>query len=397
MKWYNIVLFICAVLGLGLAVYRELRKIIDKKSEDGVFSKKFQHIRNKIKTNRDGLQHSAILYLQQVLNDDFIINPKYPLIVKKGWIPERPVNIDKIKLGTEYDRSPELIVTKPELGNYKTYSQAIEKLDKPDNFRNDPQYRLLKVEKDKLTFSSAEYHYFDKIDNGEYLVYEFAESIEFNQGKPNYHKIASGISDLNELKILAGISTLFLLVSDDQVRFLMGQRKKKVGSAEGTFHVIPAGEFQPSSQAVNAFESDLVLWRNIMRESAEEILGKKECDGSSGIPYNYNEEPFISLDKGKDSGAIQVFYLGFGLDPLSFQGEILTCALFKEELFNQIYKLPPRNKNKESLIDNDDDRWGREFNKDAISLYNKRNTLTTAKTLLKIAFENIEYMKAQLK
>lgn len=260
---------------------------------------------------------------------------------------------------------------------------------------NNLQYRLLKIEKNKLTFSSKPYCYHDKINFGKYLVYEFAKSIEYKKRKPNYQRIASKLSNPYESIILTGISTLVLLVNNSEIRFIIGKRKESVAYAEGTFHVIPAGEFQPSSQDPKSFDNDFDLWKNIMRESAEEILGNEEFNGNLGKTFDYKEEPFISLEQGKKSGSIQVFYFGVGLDPLSFQGEILTCAVFKEDVFNRIFGLP-KNENKESLIFNETNRWGQNFNENAVNSYYHKNTLATTKMILNIAWQNIDYLKESL-
>jgi len=146
-------------------------------------------------------------------------------------------------------------------------------------------------------------------------------------------------------------------------------------TSEGTYHVIPAGEFQPSSIAPISFNEDLDIWKNIMRESAEEILCKEEHDGTSGIPFNYNQEPYLSLEMERKLGNIKIYYLGIGLDVLTFKGEILTCIVYKEDTFNRIYGLTPRDRNKEGIIITDKDRWGRELSTDEIEGYFKTNTL----------------------
>ena len=58
----------------------------------------------------------------------------------------------------------------------------------------------------------------------------------------------------------------------------------KVATAGGLYDVVPAGEFQPSSVALWDRRNDFDLWRNIVREYSEELLGMPEHDGSRSRP-----------------------------------------------------------------------------------------------------------------
>jgi hypothetical protein len=89
---------------------------------------------------------------------------------------------------------------------------------------------------------------------------------------------------------------------------------------------MPAGVFQPSSVSLAGLASDFDLWRNLQREYSEEFLGR---------PIDYREEPFRSMDAARRSGRIRVWCLGVGLDPLTPWGEILTVAVFDDEVFDE--------------------------------------------------------------
>jgi len=194
--------------------------------------------------------------------------------------------------------------------------------------------------------------------------------------------------------ILSGVNTLLLLVCNDGLRFLMSQRGTDIGSSEGTYHVIPAGEFQPSCRAAISFIDDLSIWKTIMRESAEEILCNEEYNGNLGTPFDYNQEPYLSLENARSNNKLKVFYMGTGLDPLSFQGEILTCMLIEEETFISIFGKTPKRENNENIIINDKERWGRPFTDNEIASYLNQNTLAATKALLNKARENIEMLKS---
>ena len=110
-----------------------------------------------------------------------------------------------------------------------------------------------------------------------------------------------------------------------------------VSVAGGMLHVMPAGMFQPSSVLPAAQEADFDLWRNMMREYAEEFLGHDEHEGD-GAPIDYAAtEPFAMLDEARDEGRIRVFCLGVALDPLTLAVEILTVAVFDDDIYDAVF------------------------------------------------------------
>jgi len=75
--------------------------------------------------------------------------------------------------------------------------------------------------------------------------------------------------------------------------FLLARDTTKVVVGGGQYGVIPAGEFQPASIAPTSMQADLDLWRNMVREYSEELLGQPEHDGSSGQQLDYECWPFL--------------------------------------------------------------------------------------------------------
>lgn len=57
------------------------------------------------------------------------------------------------------------------------------------------------------------------------------------------------------------------------------------------YDVIAAGEFQPASVALWDRRNDFDLWRNIVREYSEELLGTPEHDGTRIKPIDYDTWP----------------------------------------------------------------------------------------------------------
>ena len=72
------------------------------------------------------------------------------------------------------------------------------------------------------------------------------------------------------------------------------------------------------------------------REYSEEFLGRLDHDGNASTAIDYQaEEPFRSM--ARRSGRVRVWCLGVGLDPLTLWGEILTVAVFDDEVFDELF------------------------------------------------------------
>jgi hypothetical protein len=90
----------------------------------------------------------------------------------------------------------------------------------------------------------------------------------------------------------------------------------KVATAAGVYDVIPAGEFQPASVALWDRRNDFDLWRNIVREFSEELLGTPQHDGSRSRAIDYDTWPlYQELEQAQEHGSVTPFFLGLdGLD-----------------------------------------------------------------------------------
>jgi hypothetical protein len=103
-------------------------------------------------------------------------------------------------------------------------------------------------------------------------------------------------------------------------------------------HVMPAGVFQPSSVSPWDHSADFDLWRNIMREYAEEFLGQPEADGSSGEPIDYaRAEPYRSLERAREEQRLRTFFFGIVLDPLTLAAEIITAVVLDHQVFDTVF------------------------------------------------------------
>ncbi len=101
--------------------------------------------------------------------------------------------------------------------------------------------------------------------------------------------------------------------------FLTHQRSEKLGEAQNTVSMIPAGSFQPSYDKSKAPIDE--LRKTILREFEEEILGFDEVENTSC--YIEGDFPL--------KNSYELYYLGCGLDPLNTKLEFITLMIIDAE------------------------------------------------------------------
>jgi transcriptional regulator with XRE-family HTH domain len=299
---------------------------------------------------------AAMLYPQEwVVNDT-------PLIAHPTWRPAAPMALDDLSL--MLDETPHGVHidgTEPETGQtrplrviderFERYTDAVRHLDPPRLFESRPSYRLLagSLVGSELTFGLAAY--FDKLDVCEPLAHELAMACQKIGGPPASAGALAGelpfrdqvqapfAPDLRAIIPAVTTLTIRLRRTPAQPSFLLHWRDPaKVATAGGVYDVIPAGEFQPSSVALWDRRSDFDLWRNIVREFSEELLGTPEHDGTRTRPIDYDRWPlYSSLSAARRSGRLQVWILGMGLDALTLAATILTVVVVDDDVFTAAF------------------------------------------------------------
>jgi transcriptional regulator with XRE-family HTH domain len=285
---------------------------------------------------------------------------KVPLMARRDWIPRQPIRLEDIEIEWTDDTAGALVSGgEPEATamlplrapgqRYTRYTSAIRYLDRPSLFENRPSYRLLDVDligpSGRMRFGLGTY--FDKLDVSEAVAHEIARADELNPGKaPSWsalplRALIGDPFDLQRRFVMPAIETLTLRRDRKTGRatFLLHWRDPaKVATAAGIYGLIPAGEFQPSSIASWDRKNDFDLWRNMVREYSEEILGEPERDGSSGEPLDYDNWPlYRTLRTAQQQGRVSVYCLGVGLDTLTLTATILTVAVFDDDVFDDLF------------------------------------------------------------
>jgi hypothetical protein len=85
--------------------------------------------------------------------------------------------------------------------------------------------------------------------------------------------------------------------------------------------------------------NDFDIWRNIVREFSEELLGTPEHDGSRSTPIDYDAWPFYRLlGQARTEGKLAAFCLGAGLDALTLAATILTAVVIDDDVFDEAFR-----------------------------------------------------------
>lgn len=284
-----------------------------------------------------------------------------PFLAKREWIPRAPIRLEDVSLEWTEEPLPVTVTgTEPEAAavlplrtrgrRFDRYTSAIRYLDRPSLFENRASYRLLDVDSSadgaRMNFGLATY--FDKLDLSEGIAHELAVSRDTAKRKDTadwsdlpLRALIGDPFDLQRRPVMPAIETLTLRRSrkTGNATFLLHWRDPaKVATAAGIYGLIPAGEFQPSSVASWDRENDFDLWRNMVREYSEELLGEPERDGSQGEPLDYENWRFYRhLQQARHDDRVTAYCLGVGLDTLTLTAAILTVVVLDDDIFDELF------------------------------------------------------------
>lgn len=283
-----------------------------------------------------------------------------PALALPNWLPSSPVPIEAVTLkwvphpprpavtGHEAELRP-ILPLRTRGQAFPQYTSAMRYLSPPNLFENRPSYRLLDVSwepsgQGKLEFGLATF--FDKLDVSEALGHEFAaammDGVSLTWPQLPFRALLHQPFDLYSRMGSASIATLTLrrnTTDESHTFFMLARDCAKVAVGGGQYGVIPAGEFQPSCIAPDCMLDDLDLWRNIVREYSEELLGQPEHDGSSGQPVDYECWPFYrAMQRARDDGQLRVYVLGVVIHALGLNPAIMTVAIIDDVVFDDLFR-----------------------------------------------------------
>jgi hypothetical protein len=309
-----------------------------------------------------------------------------PLLTRPGWLPGTPIPLDQVRL-TWHDSGPPAIDgtvtdgtvtdgtvtdgtvtdgtvtdgTGPEFAavlplredgsRFGSYASALAALDRPGLFEDRSCYRLVDVAATAhgahLAFGPG--RYFDMVNVCEAAAHEFAAAA-MARGGPGPRPALAQLplrahigdpADLLRRRVMVALCTLVLRAdraSGEATMLLHWRDPARVVSGGGLYQVAPAGMFQPSHDAEWNRANDFDLWRTIVRELSEELLGTGEDYRSDLAPIDYGRWPFYtSLAEARQARALRVYWLGLGIDPLTFATDLLTVAVFDAPVFDAVF------------------------------------------------------------
>jgi len=247
-----------------------------------------------------------------------------PLLTDPLWIPARPVPLSDVDI--TLTRAP-AVTLPPAPGDpaYPSYSAAMAALDAPAVFENRPTWRLTEANladsAPRLVFGDG--RYFDSIDTGEAAAHEYAA------GGPTPLRDAVGNPcALDRRPANLAVSALTVRRDPAGDTFLLHWRDPaKVGHAGGLYQVVPVGVFQTSGPG------DFDLWRFLLREYAEELLGAPEVEAP-----DYDAWPFaVAMTDALRANEITAHCLGLGVDPLTFATDLLVSVVIDAPVFDELF------------------------------------------------------------
>jgi hypothetical protein len=286
------------------------------------------------------------------------------LITYPDWLPIRPVPLGRVRLvwspepqvprvtGTE----PQSFLVRPlrdDGQRYGSYAEAMQDVDPPGIFENRPCYRLLGASTEpahdaefvNLRFGPADY--FEGISVSEALAHELAATCMATAGRGGYghlgrtdlplRTLVGEPGDLESRVVIPALCTLTLRhePGSGAVSFLMHRRDpEQVASGGGLLQVAPVGVFQPAGRLTPGVpDPDFDLWRCMIREFSEELLGSPEHTA-----VDYHVWPFAQrLDEAREKGLCRPYYLGVGVDPLTLAADLLTVVVFDAATFDEVF------------------------------------------------------------
>jgi len=292
-----------------------------------------------------------------------------PLIAAPAWRLSAPVPLGAVTLEFRPDAprpaAPDVAALVPgalprrtDGTRYKRYSDVTGQLAAPAVYENRPVYRLVEADLageagPRLAFGRG--RYFEGADFTGPAGHEYAASRLAARGPgtpaaaaspdvagPYPYRAAIGgptALDRRVATMAACALTLRCDAAAGTATFPLHYRQPgKVGHAAGMYTTIPVGVFQPSGEAPWNEANDFSLWRGLLREYAEELLGADEDHGSERAPIDYAAWPLArAMTDGLADGTVRAWCLGLGADPLTLALDLLVVVVIDAPRYDELF------------------------------------------------------------
>ena len=283
-----------------------------------------------------------------------------PLLAPAAWRLPVPVPLNRVQLefrpGAPAADPPAVAALAPHLlpwradgRRYRRYSDVVAALGAPAVFENRAAYRLIEADlagpgEPRLVFGRC--RFFDGIDAGGAAGHEYAAAVLAGDRaaadvRSPLRAALGGPAALGRRAATLAVTALTLRLDQQSgtAAFPLHYREPgRVSHAGGLYQVIPVGVFQPSGEAPWNEANDFSLWRGLLREYAEELLGAAEDHGSERAPIDYAAWPLArAMDDGLASGQVRAWCLGLGADPLTFAVDLLAAVVIDAPLYDELF------------------------------------------------------------
>jgi hypothetical protein len=277
-----------------------------------------------------------------------------PLLAAPAWRLPAPIPLASIRLEFQPQTPPPVLPdlastapfalpTRADGRRYRRYCDVIESLAAPTVFENRPIYRLVSADLagDQPRLGFARGRFFDGINVGGPAAFEYAAAAIGVTGRRAYREAFGDPTNLHVRS--AAMATSALTLRHDRATgtatFPTHYRDPAlVDHAGGLYQVIPVGLFQPSGEAAWNEANDFDLWRGLLREYAEELLGASEEYGSEQAPIDYAGWPLArAMTDALATGEIRAYCLGLGTDPLTFAMDLLTVVVIDAPRYDELF------------------------------------------------------------
>ena len=281
-----------------------------------------------------------------------------PMLAPPEWRPAAPVPLGQVMLswrpgppGAELNGTgPETAGVRPvrdDGSRFPCYADVLGALSKPRLFEDRTCYRILGAcsPPDGAALEFGEGRYFQMINTCEAAAHEYAAAI-LSGDQPTLEDLPlrSAIGDPTDLRrrqAMSAIGTLTLRADrarGDAAMILHWRDPSRVATGGGLYQVAPVGMFQPSHDAEWNLANDFSLWRAIVREMSEELLGGGEDYHSDAAPIDYERWPLqATLAAARRAGTLRLHWLGLGLDPLTLVVDMLSVAVVDAPVFDAVF------------------------------------------------------------
>ena len=327
-----------------------------------------------------------------------------PMLARAEWIPSVPFDLEDLVIdwragddGQTVDRARRAsarVLSSLQIAPISRYSDALVQIAGMTGLFDGTIYRLIEVDlktsAKRMTFTRSSY--FSYLDTCEILTFEADRRRATGKkvdGRGTLRRELGDPFDLRNRVTSLGINTLTMRVEGDHAGFFLHRRDpNRVVNNSSLLGLVPAGEFTPSDVSNEAFVNDLDIWRNIMREYAEEFLGVDDAQGRGGRWIDYaGASPYRDLERARVNGTLRVKVLGLGIDPVAWKPELLTVCLIEAVEFDAIFA-PVLARNDEGTILMGNGRDGLPFDARTVAQYCAERTISpTAKASLQLAWK----------